>query len=71
MRDALETRTSQSVDAATFDFLWHLEMDGLLEHAPGDMQAYTHQTQRWLVSRRKIMPFSCRLRMYVLDWVWR
>ena len=71
VRDALETRTIESVDAATFDFLWQMVMDGLLEHAPGDMQSYMHQTQRWLVSRRKIMPFTCRLRMYVLDWVWR
>lgn len=71
VRDALQTRTIESVDAATFDFIWRMVMDGLLEHAPGEMQAYTVQAQRWLVSRRKIMPFTCRMRMYVLDWVWR
>ena len=42
VRDALETRTIESVDAATFDFLWQMVMDGLLEHAPGDMLSLIH-----------------------------
>lgn len=71
VKRALQERTTDEVDGPTFEAIWIMVMDGLLEHAPGDMHAIQHGGKRWLVSRRKIMPFMCRLRLYVIDWAWR
>lgn len=82
VKTLLQARTVDTVDAHTYDVLWRMVIDGLLEHAHADMQAIVQNkdarsirhgsvVDRWLVSPRKTMPVTCRLRLYVLDWAWR
>lgn len=70
IRAVLAERVDESIDAATYAAVWAMATDGLQTHAPKAL-ARLGGREPWYASYRAAMPLRCRMRLYVVQWLWR
>lgn len=68
---ALLDRTDDVVDSATFLSVWAMAISGLEEHARDEFVSLSQSDGMWFASERAAAPISCRVRLYVVNLVWR
>ena len=71
VQETLLDRVDESIDAATFAAVWDLATTGLKEHAPSEFVQLGLPGELWFASERASMPLVCRVRLYVLDLIWK
>ena len=69
VRRHLEERVDEGIDAGLFDSVWDMTLDGLQRHS--DALVPLHAAELWYASPRPTLPLVCRLRLYVVDLLWR
>ncbi|WFD29286.1 hypothetical protein MSPP1_000293 [Malassezia sp. CBS 17886] len=71
VQEALLERTVSDVDHTLFLSLWDMALDGLAEHASQALDVVRGRGGVWLASPQASMPLTCRVRLYLTDFVWR